>query len=56
MFIDSMQIMNYSADKLVKILSDEDFTELVKEFGSKNIELLKLKTKRCLSLRAHEQF
>ena len=55
-FIDSMQIMNYNADKLVKILSDEDFKELEKEFGSKNIELLKLKTKRCLSLRAHEQF
>ena len=43
MFIDSMQIINYSADKLIKILSDEDFKDLVKEFGSKNLELLKQK-------------
>ena len=42
-FIDSMQFMNSSLDKLVKNLSDEDFKYLVEEFGSKNLELLKQK-------------
>ena len=42
-FIDSMQFMNSSLDKLVKDLSDEDFKYLVKEFGSENLELLKQK-------------
>ena len=42
-FIDSMQFMNSSLDKLVKNLSDEDFKYLVKEFGSENLELLKQK-------------
>ena len=42
MFIDSMQFMNSSLDKLVKNLSDEDFKYLV-EFGSENLELLKQK-------------
>ena len=41
MFIDTMQFMNSSLDRLVKNLSDEDFKYLVKEFGSKNLELLK---------------
>ena len=41
-FIDSMQFMNSSLDKLVKNLSDEDFKYLVKEFDSKY-----LKIKRC---------
>ena len=40
-FIDSMQFMNFSLDKLVKNLSDEDFKCLVEEFGSENLELLK---------------
>ena len=40
-FIDSMQFMNSSLDKLAKNLSDEDFKYLIKEFGSKNLELLK---------------
>ena len=40
-FIDSMQFMNSSLDKLVKNLSDEDFKFLVEEFSSKNLELLK---------------
>ena len=40
-FIDSMQFMISSLDKLVKNLSDEDFKHLVKEFGSKNLRLLK---------------
>ena len=35
--------MNFSLDKLVKNLSDEDFKYLVKEFGSENLELLKQK-------------
>ena len=42
-FIDSMQFMNSSLDKLVKNLSDEDFKYLVEEFGSENLELLKQK-------------
>ena len=41
--IDSMQFMNSSLDKLVKNLSDKDFKYLIKEFGSKNLELLKQK-------------
>ena len=39
-FIDSMQFMNFSLDKLVKNLSHEDFKYLVKEFGSETLELL----------------
>ena len=42
-FIDSMQFMSSSLDKLVKSLSDEDFKYLVEEFGSENLELLKQK-------------
>ena len=42
-FIDSMQFMNSSPDKLVKSLVDEDFKYLVKEFGSENLEILKQK-------------
>ena len=40
-FIDSMQFMNSSLDKLVKNLSSNDFKYLTEEFGSKNLELLK---------------
>ena len=40
-FIDSMQFMNSSLDKLVKNLSDEDFKYLIEEFDSKTLELLK---------------
>ena len=43
LFIDSMQFMNYSLDKLVKNLSDKDFKYLIEEFGSKNLDLLKQK-------------
>ena len=43
MFINSMQFMNSSFDKLVKNLSDEDFKYLVEEFCSKNLEVLKQK-------------
>ena len=42
-FIDSMQFMSFSLDKLVKNLTDEDFKYLVEEFGSENFELLKQK-------------
>ena len=42
-FIDSMQFMNSSLEKLVKNLSDEDSKYLVEEFGSENLELLKQK-------------
>ena len=42
-FIDSMQFMNSSLDKLVKNLVDKDFKYLVKEFGSKHLEILKQK-------------
>ena len=42
-FIDSMQFMNSSLDKLVKNLSNEDFKYLVQEFGSENLEILKQK-------------
>ena len=42
-FIDSTQFMNFSLDKLVKNLSDEDFKYLVKEFGSENLKILKQK-------------
>ena len=43
MFIDSMQFMNSSLDKLVKNLSDKDFKYLIEEFGIENLELLKQK-------------
>ena len=42
-FIDSIQFMNSSFDKLVKNLSDEDFKYFLEEFDSKNLELLKQK-------------
>ena len=42
-FIDSMQFMNSSLNKLAKSLSDEDFKYLIKEFCSKYLELLKQK-------------
>ena len=42
-FIESMQFMNSSLEKLVKNLSDVDFNYLTAEFGSRNIELLKQK-------------
>ena len=42
-FIDSMQCINSSLDKLVKHLSNKDFKYLIEEFGSENLELLKWK-------------
>ena len=41
-FIDSMQFMNSSLEKLVKNVSDNDFKHLTEEFGSKKLELLKV--------------
>ena len=49
-FIDSVQFMNSSVDKLVKNLSDEDFKYLVEEFGSENSELLKQKDAYPMSI------
>ena len=40
-FIDSMQFMNSSLEKVVKNLTDDDFKYLTEEFGSKNLKLLK---------------
>ena len=40
-------IMNYSLDKLVKNLSNEDFKYLVEEFDSENLEILKQKGAYC---------
>ena len=37
-FIDSMQFMNSSLDKLAKHLSDKDFKYLIEEFGPKNLK------------------
>ena len=38
-----MQLLNLSLEKPVKNVSDHDFKYLAKEFGSKNLELLKQK-------------
>ena len=38
-FVESMQFINSSFKKLVKMLSDDDFKHLTKKFGSKNVEL-----------------
>ena len=40
-FIDNMQFMNSSFEKLFKNLSDNDFKYLTEEFSSKNLDLLK---------------
>ena len=42
-FIDSVQFMNSSLEKLVKNFPDNDFKYLTEEFGSKNLMLLKQK-------------
>ena len=42
-FFDSIQFMNSSFKKLVKNLSDDDFKYLTREFGPKNLVLLKQK-------------
>ena len=39
--IDSMQFMNSSLEKLVKILTDDEFKYLTEKSGSKNLELFK---------------
>ena len=56
-FIDSMQFMNSSLDKLVKNLSDKDFKYLIEELGSKNLKLLKQKgTHPCEHMNSFERF
>ena len=42
-FTDNVQFINSSLDKLAINLLDEDFKYLVKEFGSKYLEILKQK-------------
>ena len=42
-FIDAVQFMNSSLEKLAKNLSANDFKYLTQEFGSENLELLKQK-------------
>ena len=42
-FVDSLQFMNSSLEKLVQNISDNDFNFLTGEFGSKYLELLKQK-------------
>ena len=42
-FIDSMQFMNSSFEKLVKNLSENDLKYLTEELGSRNLGLLKQK-------------
>ena len=42
-FIDIMQFMNSSLEKLVENLSDDDFKYSTQKFGSKNLELFKQK-------------
>ena len=43
-FIESMHFMNFSLNKLVKNLSNEDFKYLAEEFGPKDLEFLKRKS------------
>ena len=40
-FIDSMEVINSSLEKLVKNLADNGSKYLSQEFGSENLELLK---------------
>ena len=42
-FIDSMQFMNSSLDKLVKNLNDKDFKYLSEEFSGEKFNLIKQK-------------
>ena len=42
-FLDSMQFIDCSLDKLVKNLSDEDFKYLSEEFNDKQLKLVKEK-------------
>ena len=39
-FIDSKQFIDFSLEKLVKNLSDDDFKHLAEELGSENLKLL----------------
>ena len=42
-FIDSMQFMKFSLERLVKNFSENDFKYLTQEFGSENLEFLNKK-------------
>ena len=42
-FIDSMQYLKFSLERLVKNFSENDFKYLTQEFGSENLEFLKQK-------------
>ena len=42
-FIDSMQFMNFSLEKIARNLANNDLKYLTEEFGFKNLELLKQK-------------
>ena len=42
-FIDTLQFISSSLEKIVKNLSENDFKYLTQEFGSKSLELLKQK-------------
>ena len=53
LFIDSMQFMNSSLEKLVQNFSDNDFKYLTEEFIFK---ILVFKTKRYLSIWVNGQF
>ena len=55
-FIDSMQFMNSSLEKLIKNLSDNNFRYLTEEFGSRNWEFLKQKDAYRYELWLHGQF
>ena len=54
-FIDSMQFVSSSLEKLVKNLTGNGFKYLIEKFGFKNFYRA-LKTKRCLSIQARGQF
>ena len=49
-FVYNMKFLNFSLDKLVRNLSDEDFKYLLGEFGSKNLELLNKKVLILMSI------
>ena len=56
LFIDSIQFMNSSLEKLIKNLSDSDFKYLTEEFGSKNLELLKRSAYPCEYIDSFKRF
>ena len=55
-FIDSMQVINSSLEKLVKNLADNGFKYLSQEFGSENLELLKQNVYRYQQMKGFKRF